>query len=617
MRKNKSDKVSTVLDMEQDKEHKVNPIIEVIDKIIAGSAKTADYETLYEQGIEAAPSSYLAHVTESIILSRRAILISLYKWALPLLKIGTTIGENETYKVPPIQVAVVVKKGNGGTTLARTFFAALQNLVSKDSILMNKVSPFFVDKHGGVAGKIPENSSMFPIIVMDGIPTPEVIPQQIRKQYLEFLGTAPVFCIIEEPTELKTIFHQEPFIIKVPDLTPEEILDIAKINFYIPDTKESMKFASFQIGELLSKDISPKTILNVLAESGNILLRDVVSNPNSVNPEHVQRAFNTIMKNHTDISTFETIPLDLLEDYIKGKIYDQDEAIKSVADSIAVLQYGLNDANKPLHSMLFLGPTGVGKTELGIVLSEALFGRKDIIRIDMSEYSQAHHVEKLFGSAPGYVGYGQETKLTREIKRRNKGVLLLDEIEKAHPEVHNALLQLLDYGKFTTGTGAIIDASGYIIIMTSNALVKESGMFAKKLGFGEPIPVDMQNDSKARKMLVEKANFAPEFANRIDSVIWFDTISEKTASKIFDKFMRDIKEPLANRGISLTWSEQYAKELIAKRDPAFGGRSVRRLTSTPKMEVISQLRKNPKLKEIHLDIEVAKSRTNTTQKVLG
>jgi ATP-dependent Clp protease ATP-binding subunit ClpA len=323
------------------------------------------------------------------------------------------------------------------------------------------------------------------------------------------------------------------------------------------------------------------------------------------------------MKNHTDIATFETVPLNLLEDYIKAEIYDQDEAVKDVTDSIAMLQYGLNDSDKPIHSMLFLGPTGVGKTELAIVLSKALFGRKDIVRIDMSEYSQPHHVEKLFGSAPGYVGYGQETKLTREIKRRNKGIILLDEIEKAHPEVHNALLQLLDYGKFTTGTGAVIDATGYIIIMTSNALVKEAGSFTKQIGFGEKIISDVKNDQKARKLLIERENFSPEFVNRIDSVIYFDSISDRTAEKILIKFMKEMKDSLMDKGITLTWSEAYIKDLISKRDPNFGGRGVRRLTSTPKMEIISILRKNPSLKEINLDVSEENPSRLSTKSILS
>jgi hypothetical protein len=617
MRKKKTQSISTVVDIEQQQEHKINPILEAIDKIISGTARNEDYENLYEKGVEAAPQSYLAFITKSIILSRRSILISLYKWTLPLLRVGISIADNETYKVPPIQVAVVVKKGNGATTLARTFFSALMSLVEKDSILKLRIAPFFVDRHGGTAGRFPENSSMFPIFVMDGIPTPEVIPQQIRKQYLEFLGTSPVFCFIEEHTQLKTVFNQEPFILRVPDLTPEEILEIARINSYIPESEETINFAERTIKELLSKDVSPKTILNILAESGNILLRDVISNPKEIGISKVERAFSTIMKNHTDIATFETVPLNLLEDYIKAEIYDQDEAVKDVTDSIAMLQYGLNDSDKPIHSMLFLGPTGVGKTELAIVLSKALFGRKDIVRIDMSEYSQPHHVEKLFGSAPGYVGYGQETKLTREIKRRNKGIILLDEIEKAHPEVHNALLQLLDYGKFTTGTGAVIDATGYIIIMTSNALVKEAGSFTKQIGFGEKIISDVKNDQKARKLLIERENFSPEFVNRIDSVIYFDSISDRTAEKILIKFMKEMKDSLMDKGITLTWSEAYIKDLISKRDPNFGGRGVRRLTSTPKMEIISILRKNPSLKEINLDVSEENPSRLSTKSILS
>ncbi len=618
-KKNKKDtQITTVADIVQNKDAQSNPEFDSIDKIISGKAKAQDYEIVYEKGVEIAPQSYLSFLSEKIIQTRRMILITLYKWIIPILKVAMKITASETYMVPKIQVAVVVKNGNGSTTMSRIFFSALSEMIGKDTNLMNKISPFFIDKHGGAAGELTPGSGKFPIIVMDGIPSNEVIPQQIRKQFFEYLGTSPVFCFIEDASQLKTLFASEPFIVKVPELTAEEILEIANLNHYIPETTGAMEMAKLQISELISRDISPKLILNILAESGNILLRDPLDDTSNLNVKRVERAFSTIMKNHTDISTFETIPLNMLEDYIEKEIFDQKTAIKTVTDSIAVLQYGLTDPEKPLHSMIFLGPTGVGKTELANSLSRALFGRKDIVRIDMSEYSQPHHVEKLFGSAPGYVGFGQETKLTRELTRRNKGVLLLDEIEKAHPEVHNAILQLLDYGKFTTGTGQVIDASGYIIIMTSNALVKDSGLFQKSIGFEKGAKINIENDQKARKMLVEKANFAPEFVNRIDSVVWFDPISDQTARKIFDKFFNQMKETLSERNIQVEVTERYISNLISKRNPAFGGRDVRRLVAEPKMEIISQLRNDPSRKTIYLDTqENIQSKDTGLKKVLG
>jgi ATP-dependent Clp protease ATP-binding subunit ClpC len=266
--------------------------------------------------------------------------------------------------------------------------------------------------------------------------------------------------------------------------------------------------------------------------------------------------------------------LGMLEDDLHERVVGQHDAVHAVAETVRHARAGLAEPDRPLGSFLFMGPTGVGKTELVKALAERLFAtEKSLVRIDMSEYREPHTVARLIGSPPGYVGYGDGGQLTEPVRRRPYSVILLDEIEKAHPEVSNVLLQVLDDGRLTDGEGRTVDFTNTVIVMTSNL---GAGQAKRPLGFtgGE---AGAEADSE-RILAAAKRAFLPEFLNRIDEVVVFAPLSEQQVREIGEMLVARIADRLyAERGIEL----EVAPELIARLsgegfDPEFGARPLRR-----------------------------------------
>jgi len=259
-----------------------------------------------------------------------------------------------------------------------------------------------------------------------------------------------------------------------------------------------------------------------------------------------------------------------LEDRLKTRIIGQDEAISSVAAAIRRNRIGISPKRRPV-SFIFVGSTGVGKTELVKCLAEDLFDSAEtLIRLDMSEYMEKHSVSKLIGSPPGYVGYDEAGQLTEKIRRKPYSVVLFDELEKAHPDVLNILLQVLDDGRITDAQGRIVNFENTIIVMTSNA---GSERKEGSLGFGRS--VSDQSKEKAMKALGEILR--PEFINRVDEVICFNRLSENDFKKIADIMLNELKMALSDRGITLTWEESLIEYLVSKAySIAFGARNLRR-----------------------------------------
>jgi ATP-dependent Clp protease ATP-binding subunit ClpB len=255
-----------------------------------------------------------------------------------------------------------------------------------------------------------------------------------------------------------------------------------------------------------------------------------------------------------------------LEKVLERRVVGQDEALAAVADAIRRNKAGLSDAARPLGSFLFLGPTGVGKTELAKTLADFLFNdEKALTRIDMSEYGEKHSVSRLIGAPPGYVGYEQGGQLTEAVRRRPYSVILFDEIEKAHPEVFNVFLQILDDGRLTDGQGRVVDFKNVIIIMTSN--------------LGSDLILEAKKPDALRDSLMEllKQSFRPEFLNRIDETVIFNRLGRDDIGKIVDIQLTRLAERLAERKITLKLSAG-AKEALAERgyDPLFGARPLKR-----------------------------------------
>lgn len=303
-----------------------------------------------------------------------------------------------------------------------------------------------------------------------------------------------------------------------------------------------------------------------------------------------------------------------LEQEIKKRVIGQDEAVTAVAKAIRRSRLGLKDPKRPSGSFIFLGTTGVGKTELARALAEVMFGNENaLIRVDMSEFMEKHDVSKLIGSPPGYVGYEEGGQLTEKIRRRPYSVVLFDEIEKAHPEIFNAMLQILDDGRLTDGQGRVVDFKNTIIIMTSNIgarmLTTSAG---RRIGFTVPAPqvdettgqnfvtIDEASNERlyggktydeAKELVMEelKKAFNPEFVNRVDEIIFFRMLNKESILKIVDLLINNLSSRISEMGVQIEMTAA-AKELLAKRgyDPQYGARPLKRVIQSLVEDKFSQ-----------------------------
>jgi len=287
-----------------------------------------------------------------------------------------------------------------------------------------------------------------------------------------------------------------------------------------------------------------------------------------------------------------------LEDHLHERVVGQEEAITAVADAIRRSRAGLQDPRRPIGSFIFLGTTGVGKTELAKALAEYLFDDESMMtRIDMSEYQEKHTVSRLVGAPPGYVGYDEGGQLTEAVRRKPYSVVLLDEIEKAHPDVWNVLLQVLDDGRLTDNKGRVVNFKNTIVIMTSNIgshLIMEAFENVKEKDI----------EAAAEKAKVEVMNLLrqtirPEFLNRVDEVIMFQPLLRKEIAGIVKIQLENLKRLVAQGGIQLQFSD-YALEYLSDQgfDPQFGARPLKRLIQK---EIINQLSKKILAGEVNRD----------------
>jgi ATP-dependent Clp protease ATP-binding subunit ClpB len=271
----------------------------------------------------------------------------------------------------------------------------------------------------------------------------------------------------------------------------------------------------------------------------------------------------------------ETAKLVQMEERLHRRVVGQDEAIQAVSDAVRRARAGLKDPRRPIGSFLFLGPTGVGKTELARALAEFLFDDDQaMVRIDMSEYMEKFSVSRLVGAPPGYVGYEEGGQLTEAVRRRPYQVVLLDEIEKAHPDVFNILLQVLDDGRLTDGQGRTVDFRNTVLIMTSNVGSQFISAFTERGDAGDASAYEQMKNQITEALRVQ---FRPEFLNRIDEVIVFHALTDADLAAIVDLLIADLQRRLAEQEIGLELTPA-ARALIAREgtDPAFGARPLKR-----------------------------------------
>jgi ATP-dependent Clp protease ATP-binding subunit ClpC len=279
------------------------------------------------------------------------------------------------------------------------------------------------------------------------------------------------------------------------------------------------------------------------------------------------------------VATKEGEKLLNMESEMIKHVIGQDDAIKKLVKAIQRTRVGLKDPKKPIGSFIFLGPTGVGKTELAKVLATYLFDKEDaLVRIDMSEYMEKFSVSRLVGAPPGYVGYEEGGQLTEKVRRKPYAVILLDEIEKAHPDVFNLLLQVLDDGILTDGLGRRVDFRNTIIIMTSNIGARDLKDFGTGIGFSTKARVENQDEiAKSTIQNALKKAFAPEFINRLDDIIVFNSLERSDLHKIIDILLVKLKTRLQNLGFEIQLTDK-AKDFLSEKgyDPQFGARPLNR-----------------------------------------
>jgi ATP-dependent Clp protease ATP-binding subunit ClpC len=301
-----------------------------------------------------------------------------------------------------------------------------------------------------------------------------------------------------------------------------------------------------------------------------------------------------------------------MEARLHERIIGQEEAIHAISDAIRRARSGLKDPSRPIGSFIFIGPSGVGKTELAKALAWFMFDDEEaLVRIDMSEYREQHTVSRLFGAPPGYVGYEEGGQLTEAVRRRPYRVILFDEIEKAHPEVWNALLQILDDGRLTDGQGNIVDFRNTVLIMTSNLgteYVRKGGA----LGFLQPMASGEEREAHDKVERALKGAFRPEFLNRVDEIIMFSPLTLEEMEEIVILQMKEVQDRLNEYNITVELTDAARKWLAkAGYDPAFGARPLRRaiqkhVESPLSVELLSGKYKDGATVQVDVDEEQSK-----------
>ncbi|MCX8028140.1 MAG: ATP-dependent Clp protease ATP-binding subunit ClpA [Thermodesulfovibrionales bacterium] len=347
-------------------------------------------------------------------------------------------------------------------------------------------------------------------------------------------------------------------------------------------TKEAIKKASELSAKYINDRHLPDKAIDVIDEAGAVLkLKRVNQNVNLIKVRDIEKIVSSIAKiPSSQLTSSDTKRLSNLEGDLKRKVFGQDEAIKAVVGCIMRAKAGLSNADRPIGCFLFSGPTGVGKTELSKQISETL-GIK-FIRFDMSEYMERHTVSRLIGAPPGYVGFDQGGLLTEAIRKHPHAVLLLDEIEKAHYDVFNILLQIMDYATLTDNTGKKADFRNVILIMTSN--VGAADMSKDVVGFG-----DRTKDRISKVQDAIKKTFSPEFRNRLDAIINFKPLNKETMLLIVDKFINELKDKVAQKSIHLEITDP-ARQLLSEKgfDTMFGARPLARVIQECVTDKLSQ-----------------------------
>ncbi len=371
----------------------------------------------------------------------------------------------------------------------------------------------------------------------------------------------------------------------------EAILKIRRLKEDIDDLKleEESAERSGDLGKVAELRYGRARELHNQLETENEKLADIQKNMKMLKEEVDEEDIAEVVSKWTGIPVSkmletETAKLLRMEEYIKKRVVGQDEAINAISNSVRRARSGLSEPTRPLGSFIFLGPTGVGKTELAKTLAEFLFNdEKSMIRLDMSEYMEKHSVSRLVGAPPGYVGYEEGGQLTEVVRRRPYAVILFDEIEKAHPDVFNMLLQILDDGRLTDGQGRTVDFKNTVIIMTSNLGAE---VYQKT---ASPLLELMEKEIKGELLGVLKKYFRPEFLNRVDEIIIFHHLTDEHIKKIVDIQLALLNRRLSDKKIKIELTKAAMEFLSAAGyEPHYGARPLKRVIQREVVDVLSQ-----------------------------
>ncbi len=455
-----------------------------------------------------------------------------------------------------------------GTRFRGDFEERLQNII-KELLAKEKCILFIDEIHtimgaGAVSGGSVDAASMLKPVITTG--RLRCLGSSTYDEYKKYF---------ERDRALARRFHK----IEIKETTPDETLKILKglkkrFEEYhqVKITNPALKAAVDLSNEYINERFQPDKAIDVIDEAGaalQIISHKKLREKQVLDVGIVQQIVSRIANiPEVSVSMSEKVRLQRLEEDLLSVIYGQEKAVAGVVDAVKRARAGFQFPDKPVASMLFVGPTGVGKTELARQLAEHL--GIAIHRFDMSEYQEKHTVSRLIGSPPGYVGYEEGGQLTDAVRRTPHAVLLLDEIEKAHPDIFNILLQIMDYATLTDNTGRKADFRNVILIMTSNAGARDIG----KPGIGF-------NNSRISTSAVLDAverTFQPEFRNRLDRVVLFDGLNEEIILRIVDKELRAFEEQLRDKNITIEISDKCRKWLGSEGySPEFGARNLRRL----------------------------------------